>query len=80
MSQQQLFDRDPDVIDQLAGFTGFCWTASVLVYLATVLGFGGGLVPRFIVEPPLLLVLGCAFLIATIGLDELHRTRTDRNL
>lgn len=80
MSTQQRFDGEHDVIDQLAGFIGVCWTASILVYLAIVLGFGGGLFPRFIADPPLLLVLGCAFLIATIGLDELRQSRTDRKL
>lgn len=79
MARRQMFDVEPDVIDQLAGVTGVCWTASILAYLGTAFGYGAGLGLRFVVEPRLLLVLGCVFLVATFGLDELQRTRSEKN-
>lgn len=80
MSLNQVGDWDADVLDQLAGLTGIAWTTSILAYGATVLGYGSGVIPRFIVDRQLLLVLGCVFFVATIGLDKLRRIRSDGTL
>ena len=58
-------------LDQLAGFTGVGWTASVLGYLGAVLGYGNALVSRLVTEPQALLYIGGVCLLATLGLDRL---------
>lgn len=78
MSLLQLSVSDSDVLDQLAGFTGLGWTASILGYLGTMFGYGSSLITRLAVDPQSLLYLGGALLVATFGLDRLQSTLTAR--
>lgn len=68
----QIRDVDKDLLNQLSGFTGMGWTASVLGYLSTVMGYGNGLVSRLVAEPQSLLYVGGSFFLLTLGLDRLQ--------
>lgn len=69
---------NPDQLAQLAGVTGVGWTVSALGYLATVLGFGGSHVTWLPLGAQPLLYLAGACLVATLGLDRLRETRSNR--
>ncbi|MFC7098415.1 hypothetical protein [Halobaculum marinum] len=66
-------ETDGGALDQLAGVTGFGWTASVLGYLGTAIGFGNTLVTN----PQSLLYLGGICFLATLGIDRLNDLRSD---
>ncbi len=79
MSLRLIRDVDKDLLNQLTGLTGLGWTASVLGYLSTVIGYGNGLISRLATEPQSLLYVGGSFFLLTIGLDRLqNRTATER--
>lgn len=65
-------DVDKDLLNQISGLTGMGWTASVLGYLSTVMGYGNGLVSRLVAEPQSLLYVGGSFFLLTLGLDRLQ--------
>ncbi|EMA58694.1 hypothetical protein [Halorubrum lipolyticum] len=65
-------ESDTDLLDQLTGLTGLGWTASVLGYLSTVIGYGNGLISRLVAEPQSLLYVGGSFFLLTLGLDRLQ--------
>lgn len=65
-------DTETDLLNQLTGLTGLGWTASVLGYLSTVIGYGNGLLTRLVVEPQSLLYVGGSFFLLTLGLDRLQ--------
>ena len=69
---------DDRSLNQLAGITGLGWTASILVYLSTVLGYGNSLVARLVADPQSLLYLGGALLVTTLGLDRLRSRLSER--
>jgi len=77
MALTSLASLDREKLNQLAGITGLGWTASILGYLGTVLGYGNGLVSRLITEPYSLLFVGLAFFLATLGLDRLANRLPD---
>lgn len=72
MGLNQIRDVDKDLLNQLSGLTGMGWTASVLGYLSTVMGYGNGLVSRLVAEPQSLLYVGGSFFLLTLGLDRLQ--------
>ncbi|WP_123620400.1 hypothetical protein [Halorubrum sp. CSM-61] len=65
-------DADEDLLNQLTGLTGMGWTASVLGYLSTVIGYGNSLISRLVAEPQSLLYVGGSFFLLTLGLDRLQ--------
>ncbi|WP_241662523.1 hypothetical protein [Halorubrum depositum] len=71
-------DTDKDLLNQLTGLTGLGWTASVLGYLSTVIGYGNGLISRLVAEPQSLLYVGGSFFVLTLGLDRLHNRAVTR--
>ena len=71
MSLKGLSGRNRDAIDNLAGITGFGWTASLLGFLGSVLGYGNWLISRLVTEPQSLLYVGLVCFLATVGLDRL---------
>lgn len=71
---------DSETLNKLAGFTGFGWTTSTLGFLSTVLGYGNGIISRLVVDPQSLLYLGAVLFAATLGLDRLKKTLSDREL
>lgn len=74
MFQKEKLLPDADAVYQLAGLTGVGWTASILAYACTVLGYWNWLpVPR-IGEPELLLYLAGSLFLATVGLDYFRQT------
>lgn len=73
MGSKRIPDPDVDLLDQLAGLTGLGWTASILGYLGTVVGYGNGLLARLVVEPQSLLYVGGTLFVATVGLDRLRK-------
>lgn len=73
----QLSVSDNNVLDQLAGLTGFGWTAALLGYLGSVFGYGSSLISRLAVDPQSLLYLGGALFVATFGLDRLQNRLTN---
>jgi hypothetical protein len=73
MAMQRLPWVEKDLLDQLAGLTGFGWTASILGFLSTVLGYGNGIVSRLVTDPQSLLYLGVVFFLVTLGLDRLAK-------
>ncbi|WP_248516491.1 hypothetical protein [Salinarchaeum laminariae] len=77
MSRLDYLTQDRDALNQLAGITGLGWTASILGYLVTVIGYGSTLVSRIVVDPQSLLYLGGALFVATLGLDRLRNATTD---
>jgi hypothetical protein len=68
---------DRDSLHQLAGVTGVGWTASVLGFLSTVVGYGNSLVTRLVADPTSLLYLGIVFFLATLGLDHLASEQSE---
>lgn len=76
MSLKEKPPLDKDALNQLAGLTGLGWTASVLGYLTTIIGYGNSVVTRVVADPQSLLYLGGALFVATLGLDRL-RDRAD---
>jgi hypothetical protein len=66
-------EADEDTLDQVAGITGFGWTASLIGYVTTAIGYGSTLVSN----PQSLLYLGGALFVATLGLDRLRKIRAD---
>ncbi|WP_247009157.1 hypothetical protein [Halorientalis litorea] len=74
MSVKQKLEANQDVLDQVAGFTGLGWTASVLGYLTIVIGYGNTLVT----SPQSLLYLGGILFVTTFGLDRLEETYLDK--
>ncbi|WP_348611134.1 hypothetical protein [Halobaculum rarum] len=73
MSLKQMARPDWDVIDQVAGITGFGWTASLLGYLGTAIGYSNSL----ITNPQTLLYVGSVFFVTTLGLDRLRSKRSN---
>lgn len=67
MSLTELREPNDDVIDRIAAITGFGWTTSLLAFLGTVIGYGGGLVAG----QRLLLYLGIVLFVVTLSLDRL---------
>lgn len=78
MASNWLSRLDGDVLDQLAGVAGVGWTASLLGYLGTLVGYGNGLVGRLVTDPQALLYVGVACFLATAGLDRLADRLADR--
>ncbi len=62
---------DRDALDQLAGVTGLGWTASVLGFATTLVGYGNELVLRLVTDPVSLLYAGGLLFLATLSLDRL---------
>lgn len=77
MSKFEFLIQDRDALNQLAGITGIGWTASILGYLATMIGYGSALLSRLVVDPQSLLYLGGALFVATFGLDRLRNAAAD---
>ncbi|MXR41581.1 hypothetical protein GRX01_09550 [Halobaculum sp. WSA2] len=73
MSLKQIARSEGDAIDQVAGITGFGWTASLLGYLGTLIGYSNSL----ITNPQTLLYVGSVFFVTTLGLDRLRSSRSD---
>jgi len=73
MSLKGMARSDWDVIDQVAGITGFGWTASLLGYLGTAIGYSNSL----ITNPQTLLYVGSVFFVTTLGLDRLRSRRSN---
>lgn len=65
---------DEEVLDELAGITGFGWTASVLGALGSLAGYGNSLFSTLAMGPLSLLSLGIACFLATLGLDRLRNS------
>jgi hypothetical protein len=74
MSLKLIRDADKDLLNQLTGLTGMGWTASVLGYLSTVIGYGNGVISRLFAEPQSLLYVGGSFFLLTLGLDRLQNS------
>lgn len=72
MSLLDRLTQDRDALNQLAGITGLGWTASILGYLVTAIGYSSALLSRLAVDPRSLLYLGGALFVATLGLDRLR--------
>lgn len=68
---------DRETLDQVAGFTGVGWTASLLGYLAPIVGYGNGLVSRVVADPQSLLYVGGLCFLATLGLDRIANPSDD---
>ena len=77
MPMKQRLLSNKDLLNQLAGITGLGWTASLLGYMGTVVGYGNSIVPRLVTEPQSLLYLGSALFVATLGLDRLNDALSD---
>lgn len=72
-------DSEKDLLNQLGGLMGLGWTASVLGYLGSLIGYGNGVISRLVVEPQSLLYVGGSFFLLTLGLDRLQgRLGADR--
>lgn len=74
MSLKQKLATNEDALDQVAGLTGFGWTASLLGYLSAVVGYSNTL----ITNPQSLLYLGGVLFVVTLGLDRLKNTFSQR--
>lgn len=70
---------ETDLVDQIAGITGLGWTASLLGYLITVVGYGNSVISRLVVDPRSLLYVGSVLLVVTVGLDRFQRTLTEQD-
>ena len=70
MSLKGKLPANEDTLDQVAGVTGVGWTASLLGYLSTMVGYGNSLVTN----PQSLLYLGGVLFVATLGLDRRRAT------
>jgi hypothetical protein len=74
MALRQRLAAKEDTLDQVAGVTGFGWTASVLGYLSTAIGYSNALVTN----PQSLLYLGAVLFVTTLGLDRLKHRLSSR--
>lgn len=63
---------DEEFLNQVAGITGFGWTASTLGFLGSIAGYGNSLLSALVVGPRSLLYLGIGCFLATLGLDRLR--------
>jgi len=68
---------DRSFLETLAGITGVGWTTSLLGFLATVLGYGNGVVTRLVTDPQSLLYVGAVCFVTTLGLDRLSNRGTE---
>ncbi|WP_435176439.1 hypothetical protein [Halorussus sp. AFM4] len=68
---------DGDILHQLGGVTGIGWTASVLGYATTVVGYGSGYVTRLVSDPQSFLYAGGVLFLATLGLDRLAKSGSE---
>ncbi|WP_205254531.1 MULTISPECIES: hypothetical protein [Halorussus] len=68
---------DSEMLHQLGGITGIGWTASVLGYATTVVGYGSGYLSRLATEPHSFLYAGGVLFLATLGLDRLAKSDAD---
>jgi len=68
MSIKETLKSNVDTLDQVAGFTGFGWTVSLLGYLSVLVGYSDTLVT----SPQSLLYLGGILFVTTLGLDQLR--------
>lgn len=73
-----LTSLDRNVLHQIAGFTGFGWTASLLGYAAAVIGYGNGIITRLFAGPRSLLYLGVVLFLTTLGLDRIANRLPER--
>lgn len=62
---------DGETLYRLGGVTGVGWTASLLGYASTVLGYGSSYVTRIVSDPQALLYTGAVLFLTTLGLDQL---------
>ncbi len=69
---------ETEFVDQIAGITGLGWTASLLGYLITVIGYGNSVVSRLVVDPRSLLYVGTILFVVTLGLDRFQRLLTEQ--
>lgn len=67
-----------ELVDQIAGITGLGWTASLLGYAITVIGYGNSVVSRLVADPQSLLYVGTVLFLVTIGLDRFQRLLTEQ--
>lgn len=77
MPRLQNLRPNTDVLDRIAVLTGLGWTASILGYIATVIGYGTVLATR-LAHPQSLLYLGGVLFAATFGLDRLQDRLAER--
>jgi len=75
MSLKPELPTGEQVIDQIAGITGFGWSASLLGYLSAAVGKGVPLVT----SPQSLLYLGGVCFVTTLGLDRLKRADSEES-
>jgi hypothetical protein len=68
---------DSSLLETLGGITGVGWTTSVLGFLATVMGYGNGIVSRLVADPQSLLYVGAVCFVTTVGLDRLSNRWTE---
>lgn len=73
MSLKQKLAANEEALNQVAGVTGFGWTASLLGYLGSVIGYSNTL----FTNSQSLLYLGGVLFVATLGLDRLKETLSD---
>lgn len=66
---------DDDTLHRLGGVTGIGWTASVLGYASTVVGYGSGYLTRLVNDPQSFLYAGGILFLATLGLDRVADSR-----
>ena len=69
---------ETEFVDQIGGITGLGWTASLLGYLITVIGYGNSVVSRLVVDPRSLLYVGTILFVVTLGLDRFQRLLTEQ--
>lgn len=73
MSIKETLLSNTNALDELAGFTGLGWIASIVGYFATIVGYGNTLVIR-LAGAQSLLYLAVVFFVTTLGLDRLRET------
>jgi len=73
MALKEKIDAKEDALNQVAGITGFGWTAALLGYFTSVLGYSS----TFITNPQSLLYLGGVLFVTTLGLDRLIDIRSN---
>jgi hypothetical protein len=74
MSLKQTLESNEDALEQVAGLTGFGWTASLLGYLSVLVGYSSA----FVTNPQSLLYLGGVLFVTTLGLDQLRERLSER--
>ncbi len=60
-------------LENLVGLAGLGWTASLLAFFSTALGYGTSIITRLVTTPQSLLYFGAALFVATLGLDRLSK-------